>query len=333
MPLRLAVNGLGRIGRLVIRALVESGRDDLEIVAINNRSGAETGAHLLKYDSVHGRFPANVHLFGDILQIDDRKIRVTSGSNLDDLPWSDLDIDVVLECTGKFTKREAAAGHLAAGARKVLISAPGDGADKTIVYGVNHESLTPRDTIVSCASCTTNCLAPVAKVLHETFGIEHGFMTTVHAYTNDQPTLDSSHKDIYRARAAAMSMIPTKTGAAKSIGLVIPDLDGRLDGSALRVPTPNVSAVDLTVSTAQDCSVEVMNAAFHAAAQGSLSGVLGVSDEKLVSIDFNHDPHSAIVHTDQTRVIGNRLIRILAWYDNEWGFSCRMLDVAALLGR
>ncbi|MGR3462016.1 MAG: type I glyceraldehyde-3-phosphate dehydrogenase [Roseovarius sp.] len=331
MALRLAINGFGRIGRNVLRALMESGRADIEIVAINDLGPVETNAHLLEFDSVHGRFPGSITVAGNTIDAGRGPIRVSAERDPEALDWSD--IDIVLECTGIFTDRGAAARHLGNGARRVLVSAPSKGADRTVVYGVNHDSLTPEDIVVSNGSCTTNCLAPVAKVLHESLGIKRGFMTTVHSYTGDQPTLDRMHKDLYRARGAALNIIPTTTGAARAVGLVLPELDGRLDGTAIRVPTPNVSAVDLTFEAGRATSVEEINAAIAAAAQGALKGVLDVTGRELVSSDFNHNPMSAIFATDQTRVMDGNFCRVLAWYDNEWGFSNRMLDVATEMGR
>ena len=329
---KVAINGFGRIGRNVLRAIVESGRTDIEVVAINDLGTVETNAHLLRYDSVHGRFPAEVTTTDKTIDVGRGPIKVTAIRNPADLPWSD--VDVVLECTGIFTSKEACQAHLTNGSKRVLISAPGQGADKTIVFGVNNETLTSLDIIVSNASCTTNCLAPVAKVLDETVGIVKGFMTSVHSYTGDQPTLDTMHKDLYRARAASLSMIPTSTGAAKAVGLVLPQLNGKLDGVAIRVPTPNVSVVDLTFEAARATSVEEINAAIHeAAASGPLLGVLGVTDAPLVSVDFNHDPHSSIFATDQTKVLSGTMVRVLSWYDNEWGFSNRMADTAVAMGK
>jgi glyceraldehyde 3-phosphate dehydrogenase len=331
MTTRLAINGFGRIGRLVLRALVEQQNNDLEIVAINDLGPVESNAHLLRFDSVHGRFPSEVTVNGNSIDVGRGPIKVTSQRNPADLPWDD--IDIVLECTGIFTDADKAGLHLSR-AGKVLVSAPSKGADKTIVYGVNHDSLSAGDRIVSNGSCTTNCLAPVAKALNDAVGISRGFMTTIHSYTGDQPTLDTMHKDMYRARAAAMSMIPTSTGAAKAVGLVLPELAGKLDGVAIRVPTPNVSAVDLTFEAARDVTVEDINAAIIAATiSGPLKGVLGVTDQPNVSMDFNHDPHSSIVHLDQTKVLEGRMVRILAWYDNEWGFSNRMLDTALAMAK
>jgi len=331
MALRLAINGFGRIGRNVLRALVETGRHDIEIVAINDLGPVETNAHLLEFDSVHGRFPGSVTTTEDSIDVGRGPIRVTALRDPAELPWAD--IDVVLECTGIFTDRDKAAAHLQNGAKRVLVSAPSKGADRTVVYGVNHNDLTAEDVIVSNASCTTNCLAPVAKVLHESIGITRGFMTTIHSYTGDQPTLDTMHKDLYRARAAGLNIIPTTTGAARAVGLVLPALDGRLDGTAIRVPTPNVSVVDLTFEAARDTDAEEINAAMQAAADGGLNRVLDVTRRELVSSDFNHNPHSSIFAVDQTRVMDARMGRVLAWYDNEWGFSNRMLDVAGEMGK
>ena len=332
---KVAINGFGRIGRNVLRAIVESGRTDIEVVAINDLGPVETNAHLLQFDSVHGRFPKDVKVDGDTIDAGLGPIRVSAERNPADLPWDG--VDIALECTGIFTAPDKASAHLSNGSKRVLISAPlsnAVGAEKTIVYGVNHETLTGDDKIVSNASCTTNCLAPVAKVLNDAIGIERGFMTTIHSYTGDQPTLDTMHKDLYRARAAALSMIPTSTGAAKAVGLVMPELNGKLDGVAIRVPTPNVSVVDLTFTASRDTSVEEINDAIRAASDGPLKGVLGYTDRKLVSSDFNHDPHSSVFHTDQTKVMeGGKLCRILSWYDNEWGFSNRMADTAVAMGK
>ncbi len=331
MAVTVAINGFGRIGRNVLRAIVESGRTDIEVVALNDLGPVETNAHLMRYDSVHGRFPNEVIVKGDTIDAGRGPMEVTAIRNPAELPWGH--VDVILECTGIFTSKEACQAHLETGAKRVLISAPGKDADKTIVYGVNHDTLSAEDLIVSNASCTTNCLSPVAKVLNDTVGIKRGFMTTVHAYTGDQPTLDTMHKDLYRARAAAMSMIPTSTGAAKAVGLVLPELNGKLDGVAIRVPTPNVSVVDLTFESDSATSAEAINAAMQEAASGSLKGVLGVTDEKLVSMDFNHDPHSSIFATDQTKVMDGTMCRVLSWYDNEWGFSNRMSDTAVEMGK
>jgi len=331
MTVKVGINGFGRIGRNILRAIVESGRTDIEVVAINDLGPVETNAHLLQYDSVHGRFPAKVTHDETSIDVGTGSIPVTAERDPSALPWSH--VDIALECTGKFKDRGKAEAYLAAGASRVLVSAPGKGADRTVVFGVNDKALTAEDVIVSNASCTTNCLAPVAKVLNDTIGITRGFMTTVHSYTGDQPTLDTMHSDLYRARAAAMSMIPTSTGAAKAVGLVLPELDGKLDGVAIRVPTPNVSVVDLTFDAARETSVEEINTAIRAAADGSLKGVLGYTDAKLVSMDFNHDPQSSIFHMDQTRVMEGGLCRILTWYDNEWGFSNRMADTAVAMGK
>ena len=331
MTIKVAINGFGRIGRNVLRGIVESGRTDIEVVAINDLGPVETNAHLLRFDSVHGRFPGEVTVAGNTIDAGRGPIEVTAIRDPRELPWAG--VDVALECTGLFTAREKAALHLENGSRRVLISAPGAGADKTIVYGVNHGTLSAADTVVSNASCTTNCLAPVAKVLNDAIGIKRGFMTTIHSYTGDQPTLDTMHKDLYRARAAAMSMIPTSTGAAKAVGLVLPALNGKLDGVAIRVPTPNVSVVDLTFEAARDTSAEEINAAIKAAAEGPLKGILGYTEHPNVSIDFNHDPHSSVFHLDQTKVMDGNLARILTWYDNEWGFSNRMADTAVEMGK
>lgn len=334
MTTRIAINGFGRIGRNVLRALYESGRTDMKVVAINDLSSTENLAHLLKYDSVHGRFSGNVTVTENSLDIGQGPIEVTAIRNLEDQNWADNKVDIVFECTGIFTARDAAAKHIAAGAKRVLISAPGANADKTVVYGVNEGVLTAEDIIVSNGSCTTNALAPIAKVLNETFGIENGFMTTVHAYTGDQPTLDTIHrKDYNRGRAAALSMIPTSTGAAKAIGLVMPELAGKLDGKAIRVPTPNVSVVDLVVNTKKTATEDTINAAFKAAAAGALKGVLQYVEDKTVSIDFNHDAHSSSYVAGETVVMDGTMIRVLSWYDNEWGFSNRMLDTATAMSK
>ena len=328
MAVRVAINGFGRIGRLVLRSIVEHGRKDIEVVAINDLGPVETNAHLLRYDSVHGRFPGTVTVDGDTIDVGFGKIKVTAIRNPAELPHRELGVDIALECTGLFTTKDKAKAHLDAGAKRVLVSAPCTDADKTIVFGVNHSTLTKDDLIVSNASCTTNCLAPVAKVLHELAGIERGYMTTIHSYTGDQPTLDTMHSDLYRARAAAMSMIPTSTGAAKALGLVIPELQGKLDGSSIRVPTPNVSVVDLTWVPGRTVTKEEINAALTAAANGPLKGVLAVTNDPLVSIDFNHAPASSTAALAQTQVIDGGLGRVLSWYDNEWGFSTRMSDTA-----
>ena len=338
MALRVAINGFGRIGRLVLRSIIEHNRTDIEVVAINDLGPVETNAHLLRYDSIHGRFPAKVAVEGDSLVITANgktyaPIKVTAIRNPAELPHKDLKVDIAFECTGIFTARDKAAAHLEAGAKRVIVSAPADGADKTIVYGVNHDSLTAADMVISNASCTTNCLAPVAKVLNDLCGIESGYMTTIHSYTNDQPSLDQMHKDLYRARAAALSMIPTSTGAAKAIGLVIPELKGKFDGSSIRVPTPNVSAVDLVFNASRDVTKDEINTAIIAAADGAMKGVLAYTDEPLVSHDFNHEPASSTFALAQTQVIQGKLVRILSWYDNEWGFSSRMADTAVAFGK
>ncbi|CZT33084.1 type I glyceraldehyde-3-phosphate dehydrogenase [Rhizobium sp. DKSPLA3] len=334
MTVKVAINGFGRIGRNVLRAIVESGRTDIEVVAINDLGPVETNAHLLRYDSIHGKFPATVEVQGDAIVINGGKpIKVTAVRNPAELPHKDLGVDIALECTGIFTARDKAAAHLQAGAKSVIISAPADGADLTVVYGVNHDQLTKEHTVISNASCTTNCLVPVVKVLNDVIGIDHGFMTTIHSYTGDQPTLDTMHKDLYRARAAALSMIPTSTGAAKAVGLVLPELKGKLDGTSIRVPTPNVSVVDFKFVAKRDTSVAEINDAIKAAADGKLKGILGYTDEPLVSRDFNHDSHSSIFAIDQTKVLEGNFVRILSWYDNEWGFSNRMCDTAVAMGK
>ncbi len=331
MAVKVAINGFGRIGRNVLRGIIESGRTDIEVVAINDLGPVETNAHLLRFDSVHGRFPATVTTGPDWIDVGRGPIRVTALRNPAELPWAD--VDVVLECTGIFTSKEKCQAHLENGSKRVLISAPGDNADKTIVYGVNHGTLTREDIVVSNASCTTNCLSPVAQVLHSAIGITRGFMTTIHSYTGDQPTLDTMHKDLYRARAAALSMIPTSTGAAKAVGLVLPELKGKLDGVAIRVPTPNVSVVDLVFEASRATTIDEVNAAIRAAADGRLKGILGYTDQPNVSSDFNHDPHSSVFHMDQTKVLDGTMVRILSWYDNEWGFSNRMADTAVAMGK
>jgi glyceraldehyde 3-phosphate dehydrogenase len=331
MTVKVAINGFGRIGRNVLRAILESGRTDIEVVAINDLGPVETNAHLLRYDSVHGRFPHVVTTTADTIDVGRGPMKVTAIRNPGELPWGD--VDIIMECTGIFTSKEKVQAHLSTGAKRVLISAPGDGADKTIVFGVNDSVLTAADIVVSNASCTTNCLAPVAQVLHAAIGIEKGMMTTIHSYTGDQPTLDTMHKDLYRARAAALSMIPTSTGAAKAVGLVLPELKGKLDGFAMRVPTPNVSVVDLKFIASRPTTVEEVNAAIKAAADGRLKGILGYTMEKLVSHDFNHDSHSSIFHMDQTKVMDGTFVSILSWYDNEWGFSNRMSDTAVAMGK
>ena len=333
MALRVAINGFGRIGRLVLRAIVESGRRDIEVVAINDLGPVETNAHLLRYDSVHGRFPAQVSVDGEYMIAAGHKIKVTCIKNPAELPHKELDVDIALECTGLFTARDKAALHLEAGAKRVLISAPGENADLTVVYGVNHDKLTKDMLIVSNASCTTNCLVPVAKVLNDAVGIERGMMTTIHSYTNDQPSLDQMHKDLYRARAAALSMIPTSTGAAKAVGLVLPELKGRLDGVSVRVPTPNVSLVDLKFCSKKTTSVQEINDAIKGSALGPLKGILDVVHDKLVSVDFNHNPASSSFALDQTKVMDGNFVSIMTWYDNEWGFSNRMADTAVAMGK
>jgi glyceraldehyde 3-phosphate dehydrogenase (phosphorylating) len=337
MSVRVAINGFGRIGRNVLRAIFEQGRTDLEVVAINDLGPVESNAHLLRFDSVHGRFPGEVKVEGDTISISNGKlsgkIKVLAIKDPSTLPWKNMNIDIAMECTGIFTSKEKAKVHLAAGAKRVLVSAPSDGADLTVVYGVNHDKLTKDHQVVSNASCTTNCLAPVAKVLNDAIGIEKGFMTTIHAYTNDQHTLDQLHKDLYRARAAALSMIPTSTGAAKAVGLVLPELNGKLDGVAIRVPTPNVSVIDLKFVAKKATSKDEINGAIKRAAEQQLKGILGFTDRPNVSIDFNHDSHSSVFHLDQTKVLDGTFVRVMSWYDNEWGFSCRMADTAVAMGK
>jgi glyceraldehyde 3-phosphate dehydrogenase len=328
MSVKVAINGFGRIGRNVLRAVHEAGRTDIEVVAINDLGPVETNAHLLRFDSIHGRFPGEVKSGEDWIDLGKGKIKVTAIKNPAELPHRDLGVDIALECTGIFTARDKAAAHLDGGAKRVIVSAPADGADYTVVYGVNHGGLSKEHMVVSNASCTTNCLAPVAKVLHDAIGISHGMMTTIHSYTNDQPSLDQLHKDLYRARAAALNMIPTSTGAAKAIGLVIPELKGKLDGISVRVPTPNVSVVDFKFVAKRATDAKEINAAIKAAADGALKGVLGYTNAPNVSMDFNHDPHSSVFHMDQTKVMEGTLCSILTWYDNEWGFSNRMADTA-----
>jgi len=331
MTVKVAINGFGRIGRNVLRAIVESGRTDIEVVAINDLGPVETNAHLMRFDSVHGRFPGVVTTGEDWIDVGRGPIKVTAIRDPKDLPWAG--VDIAMECTGIFVTKEKASAHLANGSSRVLVSAPCDGADRTIVYGVNHATLTAADRVVSNASCTTNCLSPVAAVLHAAIGIEKGMMTTIHSYTGDQPTLDTMHKDLYRGRAAALSMIPTSTGAAKAVGLVLPDLAGKLDGFSIRVPTPNVSVVDLKFIAKRATSVAEINDAIKAAANGALKGVLGFTEYKNVSSDFNHDPHSSVFHMDQTKVMDGTLCSVLSWYDNEWGFSNRMADTAVAMGK
>jgi len=331
MAVKVAINGFGRIGRNVLRAIIEDGRTDIEVVAINDLAPVETSAHLLRYDSVHGRFPHEVTATADTIDVGRGVIKVTSMRDPAQLPWGD--VDIVLECTGIFTAREKAAIHLENGASRVLVSAPSTGADNTIVYKVNDDTLTADQLVVSNGSCTTNCLAPVAKVIDDAFGIRTGFMTTIHSYTGDQPTLDTMHKDLYRARAAALSMIPTSTGAAKALGLVLPKLAGKLDGSSVRVPTPNVSCIDLTMVVDADVTVDDINDAMVKASEGAMKGVLGITTEPLVSVDFNHNPASSTFAVDQTKVLPGNFVRILSWYDNEWGFSNRMADTAVAMGK
>ena len=331
MTIKVGINGFGRIGRCTLSHIAASGRDDIEVIKVNATGPLETAAHLIKYDSVHGRFPGEVTLGDGTMNLGRGDMQMYSTYNMEDLDWSGC--DVILECTGKFNDGEKAKAHLQRGAKKVLLSAPGKNVDKTIVFGVNDAELRASDTMISNGSCTTNCLAPMAKVLDEAFGIEHGIMTTIHAYTGDQPTLDRRHSDLYRARAAAMSIIPTSTGAAKALGEVLPNLKGRLDGSAMRVPTPNVSAVDLTFRASRDVTADQINAAMQEAAIGPMKGVLGYEPAPLVSTDFNQSSESSIFAPDQTRVVENRMVRVLAWYDNEWGFSVRMADVAVAMGR
>lgn len=333
MAVRVAINGFGRIGRNILRAIIESGRTDIEVVAINDLGPVETNAHLLRFDSVHGRFPHKVTVDGDTIDVGRGPIKVTAVRDPAELPHAAMGVDIALECTGIFTSKEKASAHLKAGAKKVIISAPGDGADKTIVYGINHASLGKDDVVISNASCTTNCLAPLAYVLHKEFGIEKGMMTTIHSYTGDQPTLDTMHKDMYRARAAALSQIPTSTGAAKAIGLVLPELKGKLDGISIRVPTPNVSCVDFKFIAKRAVTAEEINAAVRKYADGELKGVLGYTEAPNVSIDFNHDPHSSTLALDQTKVMDGNFVSVLSWYDNEWGFSNRMADTAVALGK
>jgi glyceraldehyde 3-phosphate dehydrogenase len=333
MAVKVFINGFGRIGRLVLRAIVESGRNDIDIVGVNDLGPIETNAHLLRYDSVHGRFPADVKVDGDRMIVGRHKIKVTAVKDPAQLPHKELGVDIAMECTGIFTSKEKASAHLTAGAKRVLVSAPADGADLTVVYGVNHQKLTKDHIVVSNASCTTNCLVPVAKVLHDTVGIDKGMMTTVHSYTNDQPSLDQMHKDLYRARAAALSMIPTSTGAAKAVGLVLPELKGKLDGISIRVPTPNVSVVDLKFVAKRATTVAEINDAMKRAAAQELKGVLDIVDAPLVSSDFNHNPASSSFALDQTKVMDGTLVSVLTWYDNEWGFANRMSDTAVAMAK
>jgi glyceraldehyde 3-phosphate dehydrogenase len=333
MAVKVAINGFGRIGRNVLRAIHESGRTDIEVVAINDLGPVETNAHVLRFDSVHGRYPGKVEVDGDAIVVDGKKIRVTAIRNPAELPHRELGVDIAFECTGIFTSKDKAKAHLEAGAKRVLVSAPADGADLTVVYGVNHDQLKADHMVVSNASCTTNCLAPVAKVLNDAVGIEKGFMTTIHSYTNDQPSLDQIHKDLYRARAAALSMIPTSTGAAKAVGLVLPELNGKLDGVSIRVPTPNVSVIDFKFVAKKSTSKDEINEAVKRAAEQQLKGVLAYTDQPNVSIDFNHDPHSSTFHMDQTKVMDGNFVRVMSWYDNEWGFSNRMADTAVAMAK
>ncbi len=333
MSVRVAINGFGRIGRNILRAIVESARDDIIVVGINDLGPVETNAHLLRYDSVHGKFPADVKVSGNDLDVGQGPIKVTSIRDPKDLPWKELDVDIAMECTGIFTSREKASMHLDAGAKRVLVSAPASGVDLTVVYGVNHKKISKDHLVISNASCTTNCLAPVAMALNNGVGINQGFMTTIHSYTGDQPTLDTMHSDLYRSRAAAGNMIPTSTGAAKAVGLVLPELNGKLDGVSVRVPTQNVSVVDFKFNSSRSTSVDEINNIIKESANGELNNILGFTDEPLVSSDFNHDSRSSIFHMDQTKVMDNTFVRVLSWYDNEWGFSNRMSDTAVAIGK
>ena len=333
MSVRVAINGFGRIGRNILRAIVESAREDIIVVGINDLGPVETNAHLLKYDSVHGKFPADVKVSGNDLDVGQGSIKVTSIRDPKDLPWNELDVDIAMECTGIFASREKASMHLDAGAKRVLVSAPASGVDLTVVYGVNHQKISKDHLVISNASCTTNCLAPVAMALNNGVGINQGFMTTIHSYTGDQPTLDTMHSDLYRSRAAAGNMIPTSTGAAKAVGLVLPELNGKLDGVSVRVPTQNVSVVDFKFNASRSTSVEEINNIIKESANGELNNILGFTDEPLVSSDFNHDSRSSIFHMDQTKVMDNTFVRVLSWYDNEWGFSNRMSDTAVAIGK
>ena len=333
MSVRVAINGFGRIGRNILRAIVESARDDIIVVGINDLGPVETNAHLLRYDSVHGKFPADVKVSGNDLDVGQGPIKVTSIRDPKDLPWKELDVDIAMECTGIFASREKASMHLDAGAKRVLVSAPASGVDLTVVYGVNHQKISKDHLVISNASCTTNCLAPVAMALNNGVGINQGFMTTIHSYTGDQPTLDTMHSDLYRSRAAAGNMIPTSTGAAKAVGLVLPELNGKLDGVSVRVPTQNVSVVDFKFNASRSTSVDEINNIIKESANGKLNNILGFTDEPLVSSDFNHDSRSSIFHMDQTKVMDNTFVRVLSWYDNEWGFSNRMSDTAVAIGK
>ena len=333
MSVRVAINGFGRIGRNILRAIIETARDDIIVVGINDLGPVETNAHLLRYDSVHGKFPADVKVSGSVLDVGQGPIKVTSIRDPKDLPWKELDVDIAMECTGIFASREKASMHLDAGAKRVLVSAPASGVDLTVVYGVNHKKISKDHLVISNASCTTNCLAPVAMALNNGVGINQGFMTTIHSYTGDQPTLDTMHSDLYRSRAAAGNMIPTSTGAAKAVGLVLPELNGKLDGVSVRVPTQNVSVVDFKFNASRSTSVDEINNIIKESANGELKNILGFTDEPLVSSDFNHDSRSSIFHMDQTKVMDNTLVRVLSWYDNEWGFSNRMSDTAVAIGK
>ena len=333
MSVKVAINGFGRIGRNILRSIIENKNDNIKVVGINDLGPIETNAHLLKYDSVHGILNRDVIINGSDLNVGTGPIKVTAERNPENLPWKELDVDVVLECTGIFTSKEKAELHITAGAKKVLISAPASGVDLTVVYGVNHKKISSEHQILSNASCTTNCLAPLAYVLNKSIGIENGFMTTIHSYTGDQPTLDTMHSDLYRARAAAANMIPTSTGAAKAVGLVLPELDGKLDGVAIRVPTQNVSVVDFKFNSKKETSIEEINEAIKIASENELKNILSFNDKKLVSSDFNHNPSSSIFHSDQTKVMNKKFVRILSWYDNEWGFSNRMCDTALEIGK
>ena len=333
MSIRVAINGFGRIGRNILRAIVESARDDIIVVGINDLGPVETNAHLLRYDSVHGKFPADVNVNGNNLDVGQGPIKVTSIRDPKELPWKELDVDISMECTGIFASREKASMHLDAGAKRVLVSAPASGVDLTVVYGVNHQKISKDHLVISNASCTTNCLAPIAMALNNGVGINQGFMTTIHSYTGDQPTLDTMHSDLYRSRAAAGNMIPTSTGAAKAVGLVLPELNGKLDGVSVRVPTQNVSVVDFKFNASRSTSVDEINNIMKVSANGELKNILGFTDEPLVSSDFNHDSHSSIFHMDQTKVMDNTFVRVLSWYDNEWGFSNRMSDTAVAIGK
>ena len=333
MAIKVAINGFGRIGRLICRAILETDEQQIDVVCINDLGPPESNAHLLKYDSIHGALPVDIKVDRETMKLGQRTVRVTAERDPLKLPWGEMGVDVALECTGLFTNKEAASAHLQAGAQKVLISAPASGVDITVVYGVNSDKLNPEHQVVSNASCTTNCLAPVAQVMHETFGIERGFMTTIHSFTGDQRTVDTLHSDLHRARAASVSMIPTSTGAARAVGLVLPELNGKLDGTSIRVPTPNVSVIDFKFVPSSEASVDAVNDAIKSAAAGKLKGILSTNEEPLVSADFNHNPHSAIFDLPETQVIEGQFVRIMSWYDNEWGFSNRMVDTAKAMGK